>query len=107
VAGSRKQIEDEIGRPVEFFCYPSGDAGAREIEAARAAGYAASVTVHPGLNRPGIDLQALRRTEVTQNDGALDMGLKLRGAYDPIHALLHWRRTRQFAAQAHADASTA
>jgi peptidoglycan/xylan/chitin deacetylase (PgdA/CDA1 family) len=107
IADSRKQIEDQIGRRVEFFCYPSGDAGAREMALAREAGYTASVTVHPGLNRPGIDLQALRRTEITQHDGALDFGLKLRGAYDPLHALLHWRRQRRFAAQAHAPLSSA
>lgn len=103
IADSRKQIADEIGRSVDFFCYPSGDVGPREIDLAREAGYRASVTVHPGLNRPGIDLQALRRTEITQHDAVLDFGLKLRGAYDPLHALLHWRRQRRFAAQAHAS----
>jgi peptidoglycan/xylan/chitin deacetylase (PgdA/CDA1 family) len=107
IGDSRKCIEDEIGRPVEFFCYPSGDVGPREIEAARAAGYRASVTVAPGLNRAGIDLQALRRTEITQHDGPTDFALKLRGGYDPIHALLHWRRQRRFASQAQAALQSA
>jgi peptidoglycan/xylan/chitin deacetylase (PgdA/CDA1 family) len=100
IADSRRHIEDEIGRPVEFFCYPSGDVGPRERDLAREAGYRASVTVQPGLNRLGVDLQALRRTEITQHDGAADFSLKLRGAYDPIHTLLHWRRRRRFASQA-------
>lgn len=107
IADSRRRIEQQIGRPVEFFCYPSGDVGPRELAGASAAGYRASVTVHPGLNRPGIDLQALRRTEITQNDGRLDFALKLAGAYDPLHALLHWRRRRRFAAQAHATLRSA
>lgn len=102
IADSRKRIEDEISRRVDFFCYPSGDAGRREMDAARDAGYLASVTVQPGINRPGIDLQALRRTEITQHDGITDFALKLRGAYDPLHALLHWRRQRRFALQARA-----
>lgn len=100
VGDSRKQIEDQIGRSVEFFCYPSGDAGPREMNLAREAGYRASVTVHPGLNRPGIDLQALRRTEITQNDEGLNLALKLQGGFDPIHTLLHWHRRRNFAARA-------
>lgn len=100
IIDSRRQIEDRIGKSVDYFCYPSGDVGPREAALAHSAGYAASVTVQPGLNRPGADLQTLRRTEVTQNDGAVDFALKLRGAFDPVHAVLHWRRRRRFGAAA-------
>lgn len=93
---SKAQIEQHLGQPVPFLCYPSGDAGERELQAARAAGYEGAVTVAPGINRHGVGPYALRRTEMTNKDGPLDTRLKVWGAYDLMHQVLHWRRTRQF-----------
>ena len=96
IADSRWIIESELGAPVDLFCYPSGDMGCREETLAREAGYRAAVTVAPGLNRPGQSPYALRRTEVTDRDGDTEFAMKLQGAFDPLHALLHWRRKRHF-----------
>ena len=73
---------------------------ARESRLAREAGYRAAVTVAPGANRPGSDLWALRRTEITDRDEPRELSMKLAGAFDPIHAVLHWKRRRAFAAAA-------
>ncbi len=97
VAGSRDEIAQHIGRDVDFFCYPSGDLTARERALAAAAGYRAAVSVCPGGNRDARDRFALRRTEVTDRDGARELLLKLVGAYDPVHLLLHRRREWAFA----------
>jgi peptidoglycan/xylan/chitin deacetylase (PgdA/CDA1 family) len=100
IADSRTIIEQQLGRPVYCFCYPSGDFGAREVGFVRDAGYRAAVTVAPGSNRPGQHRFELRRTEITDRDNAVDLALKLRGAYDPMHAWLHLKRRRRLAAAA-------
>lgn len=94
---SRDRIAQELGRPVRFFCYPSGDMGRRERDLVAAAGYDAAVSVAPGCNRPGFDRWAVRRTEVTARDDERAFALKLDGAFDPLHALLHVRRQKRFA----------
>jgi peptidoglycan/xylan/chitin deacetylase (PgdA/CDA1 family) len=97
ITHSREQIAQQLGQPVSCFCYPSGDATAREQALVAGAGYRAAVTVAPGVNRAATPRQALRRTEVTDRDTPFDLWLKLHGAYDPVHTLLHWRRVRRFA----------
>lgn len=107
IGGSRERIARELGRPVEFFCYPSGDLGPREVELVRAAGYRAAVTVAPGANRRGTPPLELRRTEVTDRDDDGDLRAKLSGAYDPVHLWLHRARTRRFEAEARAEQAPA
>ncbi|MCB1836522.1 MAG: polysaccharide deacetylase family protein [Alcanivoracaceae bacterium] len=79
-----------------IFCYPSGDVGAREAGLVRRSGYVAAVTVAPGANRSGTDCYWLRRTEITDQDDRMSFFLKLSGAFDAMHGVLHWRRRRQF-----------
>lgn len=99
IAGSRHCIAQQLGRAPDLFCYPAGDFGERDRRLARDAGYRAAVSVAPGLNRRGGDPLRLHRTEVTDRDGPQELALKLRGAFDPLHGLLHaWRRGR-FAVQ--------
>ncbi|HET9933833.1 MAG TPA: polysaccharide deacetylase family protein [Polyangiaceae bacterium] len=105
IAGSREEIGRHSGKDVEFFCYPSGDFTAREEQLVANAGYRAAVSVHPGANRNTNHRFALRRTEVTDRDSARELRLKLQGAYDPLHLLLHWRRERGFE-RARGDQST-
>ncbi len=97
IADSRRAIASRTGRDVDFFCYPSGDFTARESAMVKAAGYRAAVSVAPGANRAGAALLSLRRTEITDRDAAAEFSLKLRGAFDPLHAVLHGRRERVFA----------
>ncbi len=103
---SRHEIEERIGRQVSLFCYPSGDLSPRELRLIAEAGYAAAVTVAPGVNYADSDVFQLRRTEITNRDASFDFALKLAGAFDPIHRVLHARRTRRFA-QYHAEARKA
>ncbi len=96
IAGSRDRIARRLGRDVRAFCYPSGDVGAREARLALDAGYEFAVTVSPGVNRRGFDPMLVRRTEITQRDDAEAFALKLDGAFDPLHRLLHVRRQWRF-----------
>lgn len=97
IAHSRADIERNLGRVVRYFCYPSGDLGPRELRLVAEAGYEAAVSVAPGLNRGDFDPMQLRRTEITDRDDARAFALKLDGAFDPLHAVLHARRRRRFA----------
>jgi peptidoglycan/xylan/chitin deacetylase (PgdA/CDA1 family) len=44
VAGSRRELEDVLGRPVEMFCYPKGRANARVRRAVAEAGFVGART---------------------------------------------------------------
>jgi len=96
IAGSRREIAERIGSEVEFFCYPSGDFTGRERALVASAGYRAAVSVCPGGNRDISERYALRRTEITDRDGPEELRLKLLGAFDLVHGLLHRRRERAF-----------
>ena len=97
---SRSRIELQLGKPVRYFCYPSGDFGLRELRLVRDARYEGAVTVAPGRNLPGADPWQLRRTEITERDDEQAFALKLSGAFDAMHGLLHLRRQRRFAREA-------
>lgn len=105
IVESRRQIEARLGKPADYFCYPSGDLSARERQLVQQAGYAAAVSVAPGANHAGCDLLQLKRTEMTDRDDAFELELKLSGAFDPMHRVLHARRQRRFA-QRHVKPST-
>ena len=61
VAGSRRILENGLGRPVRSFCYPNGDVDDRVASAVKAAGYRCAVTVEPGFNAPDRDVYRLKR----------------------------------------------
>ncbi|MGC9162609.1 MAG: polysaccharide deacetylase family protein [Thiomonas sp.] len=97
IAASRSEIAAHLHRSVDLFCYPSGDLSARELTLVQQAGYAAAVSVAPGVNHRHTNRFALRRTEITDRDDPPMFRLKLAGAFDPIHQVLHAQRTRRFA----------
>ena len=60
VAECRLLLERELGRPVEFFCYPNGDFNAEVTQLARVT-YTAAVTTQPGFVKPDAGLHQLPR----------------------------------------------
>lgn len=101
IADSRDEIAQQIGKAVDYFCYPAGDFTERETAMVMDAGYQAAVSVAPGRNHDWQAPFSLYRTEITDRDDAQQLALKLAGAYDPIHHWLHQQRLRRFAAQRH------
>lgn len=69
IQGCKTRIEEELGAPVQHFCYPNGrgqDIGDEAVRLTRAAGYRTSVTTEWGMNRLGdADAFLLRRLPVT------------------------------------------
>ncbi len=82
IAGSRRDIEKEIGTVVQNFCYPNGTEGdfdAECVQAVEAAGFASAVTAIRGLNPPGADRLRLRRIGIDPGLPAAAFALETAG----------------------------
>jgi peptidoglycan/xylan/chitin deacetylase (PgdA/CDA1 family) len=77
VAGSRKKIEDVLGREVRHFCYPYGAFDDRVVDAVRDAGYRTAVTTVKDSVRPGADPLRLPRWNVGRRAGMIKFFLRL------------------------------
>lgn len=67
IGGSKRRIEQALGRPVDHFCYPNGsneDFGEDTVEAVREAAYRTAVTTGTGLNYEGANGFRLARIGV-------------------------------------------
>lgn len=78
LSGSKKILEQGLGREVLAVSYPFGRNDQRVRAAARAAGYGLGLTTRPGKNTPTDDLMDLRRIIIKRRDTRLDLALKLR-----------------------------
>jgi peptidoglycan/xylan/chitin deacetylase (PgdA/CDA1 family) len=79
VAGSREQISEKFGVPIDFFCYPAGKFDAEVVAAVEDAGYKGAVTVLDGLATPDKPYE-LKRIRINGNDGVDGFSSKMRSA---------------------------
>ncbi len=82
LSGSRRRLEDALGRPVTVMTWPHGDCSRRTADAARAAGFLRAGCSLYGLNEPGRDPLLLKRTEIVAFDDDRDFARKCAGAWD-------------------------
>jgi peptidoglycan/xylan/chitin deacetylase (PgdA/CDA1 family) len=82
LAGSKRDIERRLRRPVAAFCYPAGLYGSREARLVQELGYRGAVTCRSGLNRGGEPPAELRRTLIGWADDARRFEAKLAGLLD-------------------------
>jgi peptidoglycan/xylan/chitin deacetylase (PgdA/CDA1 family) len=95
IAGSKRELENHLGRVVRAFCYPSGLFGEREERLVADAGFRIAVSCESGVNKRSTDRFALRRHQVDARDSLLDFRAKLGGGHDsspPLRGL--YRRLR-------------
>ena len=64
VKGSREDLEDILGRPVDSFSYPAGLHDDRVVDAVASAGYRSAVTTARGWLRKSSDRLRIRRSFV-------------------------------------------
>lgn len=67
IEGSKRRLEEELGRTVEHFCYPNGSASdftTEAVDVVRACGFQTATTTTIGLVSPGDDAWRLRRIGV-------------------------------------------
>ena len=79
IAGSRRLLEERLGRTVDLFCYPNGSRDAK-VEASVRRHYRAAVTTHPGFVRPGDDLHTFARIAAPASSPLLAWRLHRPGA---------------------------
>ncbi|HET9768749.1 MAG TPA: polysaccharide deacetylase family protein, partial [Thermoanaerobaculia bacterium] len=73
----RTTLEQLLGRPVTTLAYPYGAVDAATLDLARAAGFAAALTVRPGAVHAGADPLLLPRYEIDGgDDGSLAAALR-------------------------------
>jgi peptidoglycan/xylan/chitin deacetylase (PgdA/CDA1 family) len=71
IEGSRKILQEKLGRPVNTFAYPCGRFNARVREYAINAGYKDAVVTNPGKKFPNNDVFVLKRLRISENAGNL------------------------------------
>lgn len=82
LVGSRRYLEDLIGRPVLTMSYPHGAVDRRVRQATADAGYRLAACSYADINRPGRDPHLLARTEVLAGDNLRIFRQKLKGNWD-------------------------
>ncbi len=82
IRGSKNAIEEQTGRPVEFFCYPYGDYDSTVSREAREAGFLGATTVGRGFTLNGDDPFELKRIPIRLNTWPLSFIYKLHSAYE-------------------------
>lgn len=81
VAGSKRDLEAALGRPVATFAWPYGRTSAAAKQAARRAGYTAAVAIHDHAGAAAGDRFGVPRQPVRPGDGAFELWLRARGFY--------------------------
>ena len=95
IAGSKADVEANLGHAATTFAYPAGIYGIREAELVEEAGFLAALTTDSGIN---VDLEspfALRRTLLSAGDTLTDFQAKMRGVLDRTSALERMVRARR------------
>lgn len=82
VNGSRRYLEDVLGKSVTAISYPHGSVNLRVRDAVRHAGYTLGVCSRVDINGDNRDPLLLCRTEIVSGDSERVFRQKLRGAWD-------------------------
>ncbi|MBC8016465.1 MAG: polysaccharide deacetylase family protein [Sporomusaceae bacterium] len=64
ILGSKKALEQHLGKPINFFAYPYGQFTPITQQLLREAGYRGACSGIAGLNSKGVDFYALKRVNV-------------------------------------------
>lgn len=84
IIGSKKAIEEKIGMPVDYFCYPGGGFNEKTKALVAQAGYQGACTTNRGFAKFNRDVYELKRIKVTNSDAAKPFSFpaKLSGYYN-------------------------
>lgn len=91
LTGSKRYLEDLLGRSVTTVAYPHGAVDFRVRNAAEEAGYSSGVCSYFNINQAGRDQLLLGRCSVLSSDSPRVFRQKLRGDWD----WYRWRSTDQ------------
>lgn len=71
VVNSKKEIERQLKKPVNFFCYPMGRFDSKVRQKVIDAGYKGAVTTNPGAKYPRHDIYAMKRIRISRSSDNL------------------------------------
>lgn len=99
LSGSRSDLQDLLGEPVDYLAYPFGRFNEQVILATQGAGYRAAFSTRPGFNRRGEDPFRLRRIDVfgTDSTNALQRKITLGSNDGRLGNMLRYRASRVLA----------
>jgi peptidoglycan/xylan/chitin deacetylase (PgdA/CDA1 family) len=95
IAGSKADVDRQLGVPTSSFAYPAGIYGPREANLARQAGFATALTTEAGVNADAEHPFELRRTLILTGDTFKDFQAKIHGALDRTSGLERVIRKRR------------
>lgn len=81
LAGSKRDLEDALGRGVHTLAWPYGRTSPAARRAARRAGYSAAAAIHRHPGAAAGDPWALPRQPLRPGEGGFELWLKARGLY--------------------------
>jgi peptidoglycan/xylan/chitin deacetylase (PgdA/CDA1 family) len=91
IRGSRRHLEERLGRSVELFAYPYGHRNAQVREQVANAGYRAAFAATPGFNTLRTDAFYLKRIEIEGGDSMALFALKVMLGDNPLRYLPGWK----------------
>jgi peptidoglycan/xylan/chitin deacetylase (PgdA/CDA1 family) len=84
LVGSKKILEDRLGKPAYYLAYPIGGFSEEVKKIVREAGYRLAFTTNRGYDRFNRDMFELKRIRIKDGDSDPVMWLKLSGCYNLI-----------------------
>jgi peptidoglycan/xylan/chitin deacetylase (PgdA/CDA1 family) len=84
IAGCKAAIEKELGRPIYYFCYPTGGFTQEAKELVKMAGYKGACTTNRGFDMSNLDVYEINRIKITDLDAnkPFHFRIKLSGYYN-------------------------
>ena len=70
---SKQAIEEHLGKPCLYLCYPSGSFTEPVAQRARACGYEAALTSEEGTNQVGDNPMTLRRLGLSESESMIEL----------------------------------
>jgi hypothetical protein len=107
MAGSKLDVERELGKPVLCFAYPNGrmiDISPESVQLSRSY-FRCAFTSMPGLNSLAQDRHLLKRVGISGSTGVRELELMLSGILDSADPMINYRRVVEI--QRSAKAATA
>ncbi|MCP4270111.1 MAG: polysaccharide deacetylase family protein [Candidatus Brocadiaceae bacterium] len=78
IQGVKKELEDELGLPINLFAYPYGKMNETVRQIVKGAGYEAACSTVSGFNCNDQDLYTLKRLDIYGTDSLFQFALKLK-----------------------------
>jgi peptidoglycan/xylan/chitin deacetylase (PgdA/CDA1 family) len=93
IAGSRADLEELLGRPVDLFAFPYGDYSERATQICKEAGYRFVYSIEPRSVAANSGALLRSRVSVDPEDSLIEFWLKIRSAYEWMPAASALKRS--------------